>query len=103
LPKNGLYNARPPLVKEITRARELFAVLAPTFEHDDYCPIDEWFQEDYGLTAAEQHTAGFAASALAHAFNDEAETAEQSLIAPPSQVPRRGVTRRHDRGLLRPR
>jgi hypothetical protein len=69
--KNGLYNARPPLVKEITRARELFAVLAPTFEHEDYCPIDDWFREDYGLTAAEQHTAGFAASALANAFNDK--------------------------------
>jgi hypothetical protein len=45
--KNGLYNARPPLVNEITRARELFAVLAPSFEHEDYCPIDDWFRKDY--------------------------------------------------------
>jgi hypothetical protein len=82
--KNGLYNARPPLVKEITRARELFAVLAPTFEHEDYCPIDDWFREDYGLTAAEQHTAGFAASALANAFNDEADIGDRSLTAPPA-------------------
>jgi hypothetical protein len=84
LMKNGLYNARPPLVNEITRARELFAVLAPTFEHEDYCPVDEWFREDYGLTAAEQHTAGFAASALASAFDDEAEVGGRSLMAPPA-------------------
>jgi hypothetical protein len=82
--KNGLYNARPPLVNEITRARELFAVLAPTFEHEDYCPIDDWFREDYELTADEQHTAGFAASALANAFNDEVEIGDRSLTAPPA-------------------
>jgi hypothetical protein len=35
------------LVNEITRARELFAVLAPSFEHEDYCPIDDWFRKDY--------------------------------------------------------
>lgn len=84
LMKNGLYNARPPLVNEITRARELFAVLAPTFEHEDYCPIDHWFREDYGVTAAEQHTAGFAASALARAFDDEASIGDRSLMAPPA-------------------
>jgi hypothetical protein len=81
--KNGLYNAQPPLVNEITRARELFAVLAPTFEHADFCPIDEWFREDYGLTAAEQHTAGVAASALANAFDDDAAIGDRSLTAPP--------------------
>jgi hypothetical protein len=71
-------------VNEITRARELFAVLAPTFEHDDYCPIDDWFREDYGLSAAEQHTAGFAASALANAFNDDVEIGQRGLTAPPA-------------------
>lgn len=81
--KNGLYNARPPLVNEITRARELFAVLAPTLAHDQYCPFDEWFESDVGLTAVEQHTAGFAASALAKAFDDEADISDRSLIPPP--------------------
>lgn len=81
--KNGLYNAQPPLVNEITRARELFAVLAPTFEHADFCPIDEWFHEDYGLTAAEQLTAGVAVSALTNAFDDEAKVGDRSLTAPP--------------------
>lgn len=83
--KNGLYNARPPLVNEITRARELFGVLGPQLtDHEDFCSIDDWFRADYGLTAAEQHTAGFAASALAEAFNDEASISERSLTAPPA-------------------
>lgn len=81
--KNGLYNAQPPLVNEITRARELFAVLAPTFAHADFCPIDEWFHEDYGLTAAEQLTAGVAVSALTNAFDDEAGVGDRGLTAPP--------------------
>jgi hypothetical protein len=81
--KNGVYNARPPLVNEITRARELFAILAPTLEHDQFVPIDDWFREDYGLTAKEQLVAGQGAAALVHAFNDEIEIADRSLTAPP--------------------
>ena len=69
--KNGLYNTRPVMVNEFTRARELFAVLAPQLvDHPEYCPIDEWFVEDYGLTAAEQHSAGFAAYALSGAMRE---------------------------------
>ena len=81
--KNGLYNARPLLVNEITRGRELFAVLAPTLEHDDFCPFDDWFREDYGLTAREQHTAGEALAALSHAFNDDVDVGQRSLIPRP--------------------
>jgi hypothetical protein len=82
--KNGLYNARPVMVNEFTRARELFAVLAPQLvDHPDFCPLDEWFLTDYGLTAAEQHSAGFAAYVLSDALNEEAGVGERSLTAPP--------------------
>jgi hypothetical protein len=82
--KNGLYNARPVMVNEFTRARELFAVLAPQMvDHPEFCPIDEWFVEDYGLTAAEQHSAGFAAYALSRAMQEGGGVGERSLTAPP--------------------
>jgi hypothetical protein len=82
--KNGLYNNRPVMVNEFTRARELFAVLAPQMvEHPEFCPIDEWFLEDYGLTAAEQHSAGFAAYALSGAIEENVGVGERSLTAPP--------------------
>jgi hypothetical protein len=82
--KNGVYNARPPMVNEFTRARELFAVIAPQLtDHRDFCPIDEWFVEDYGLTAAEQHAAGFAAAVLSEMLKEHGEVNERSLTAPP--------------------
>jgi hypothetical protein len=77
--KNSLYNARPVMVNEFTRARELFAVLAPQMvDHPEFCPIDEWFVEDYGLTAAEQHSAGFAAYALSRAMQKAAGSANEA-------------------------
>lgn len=82
--KNGLYNARPVMVNEFTRARELFAVLAPQMgDHPEFCPIDEWFLEDYGLTAAEQHSAGFASYALSGAMQEDVGVGDRSLTAPP--------------------
>jgi hypothetical protein len=82
--KNGLYNVRPPLVNEVTRSREMFAVLAPQLAaHETFVPVDEWFVEDYGLTAKEQAVAGEALSALSQAFNDEAEISERSLFNAP--------------------
>ena len=82
--KNGLYNAKPPLVNEVTRSREMFAVLAPQLAaHEAFVPIDDWFVDDYGLTAKEQAVAGEALSALAHAFNDDIEISERSLFGAP--------------------
>jgi hypothetical protein len=82
--KNGLYNARPVMVNELTRAREMFAVLAPKMvDHPAFCPIDDWFLDDYGLTAAEQHSAGFAAYSLSGALKENVGVGDRSLTAPP--------------------
>jgi hypothetical protein len=82
--KNGVYNARPPMVNEFTRAREMFAVLAPQLtERADFCPVDEWFLADYGLTAAEQYSAGFAGYVLSKALDENVSVGERSLIVPP--------------------
>ena len=82
--KNGLYNARPVMVNEFTRAREMFAVLAPEMvDHPEHCPIDDWFLDDYGLTAAEQHSAGFAAYSVSGALQENVGVGDRSLTAPP--------------------
>lgn len=82
--KNGLYNARPVMVNEFTRAREMFAVIAPEMvDHPEFCPIDDWFLDDYGLTAAEQHSAGFAAYSLSGALQENVGVGDRSLTAPP--------------------
>ena len=80
--KNGTYNVRPVIVHEFTRARELLTVLAAQMRtHPEFCPIDEWFLKDYGLTASEQHAAGFAAYVLSNAMNEDADVGDRSLIA----------------------
>jgi len=82
--KNGLYNARPVMVNEFTRAREMFAVIAPAMiDHPEFCSIDEWFLHDYGLTAAEQYSAGFAVYSLSGALQENVGVGDRSLTAPP--------------------
>jgi hypothetical protein len=82
--KNGSYNNRSPNVNVFTRAHELFVNLPARLADDNhYCPIDDWFREDYGLDAAEQHAVGFALYALSHALDEEAEPGDRSVVAPP--------------------
>lgn len=72
------------MVNEFTRAREMFAVIAPEMvNHPEFCPINEWFVDDYGLTAAEQHAAGFAAYSLSGALQENVGVGDRSLTAPP--------------------
>ena len=82
--KNGSYNVRPPNLNAFTRARELFVELpARLLDDNHYCPIDEWFAEDSGLDASEQHAVGFALYGLSGAMYDDVEPGDRSLVAPP--------------------
>lgn len=82
--KNGSYNVRPPNLNEFTRARELFVELPARLVDDNHhCPIDDWFSEDYGLNAVEQHAVGFALYGLSGAMDDDVEPGDRSLLAPP--------------------
>jgi hypothetical protein len=84
LVKNGSYNARPPNLNEFTRARELFVELPARLVDDNHhCPIDDWFAEDYGLNAGEQHAVGFALYGLSGAMDDDVDPGDRSVIAPP--------------------
>jgi hypothetical protein len=82
--KNGSYNNRSPNVNVFTRARELFVNLPARLADDNhYCPIDDWFREDYGLNAAEQHAVGFALYALSGGLEEELQPGNRSVVAPP--------------------
>ena len=84
LVKNGSYNARPPNLNSFTRARELFVELPARLVDDvHHCPVDDWFSEDYGLNAGEQHAVGFALAGLSGALDDEAEPGDRSVVVPP--------------------
>lgn len=48
-----------------------------------HCPIDDWFAEDYGLNAGEQHAVGFALYGLSGAMDDDVEPGDRSVVAPP--------------------
>ena len=82
--KNGSYNVRPPNLNEFTRVRELFVELPARLVDDNhFCPIDDWFSEDYGLNSGEQYAVGFALYILSGAMDDEVEPGDRSVVAPP--------------------
>lgn len=99
--QNGLYNVRSVMVNEFTRARELFAVLAPRMtDHPEFCQIDQWFLEDYGLTSAEQHAAGFGAYVLSDAMKEDVGVGERSLTSAPEWRGDLQAKAEHANGLL---
>lgn len=52
----------PYLGSEVARVRALFQLLARRSaerSHHQYCPVDQWFEEDYGLSSEEQLRVGF--------------------------------------------
>jgi hypothetical protein len=82
--KNGSYNNRAPNVNVFTRARELFVNLPGRLRDDNhYCPIDEWFRDDYQLDAAKQHAVGFALYALSGGIDEEVAPGDRSVVVPP--------------------
>lgn len=59
---HGGLATHPALRHELARAHRLYAVLANSRaarRHRDYCPIDDWLREAYGLDFAELQAFGF--------------------------------------------
>lgn len=79
--QNGAFHSRRAPMNAFTRARTLFDELAPRFaDADEYCPIDEWFEADYGLSVDEQVTAGFALYGQAGGLDESRPASGRSLI-----------------------
>jgi hypothetical protein len=61
LVQNGVYNDTEPTLEAMTRPQALFLDLADGFvEHQDFCDVNAWFVEDYGLGISDQHAFGIA-------------------------------------------
>ena len=57
--QNGTYNSRDAPMETMTRPQTLFTETAADLrDHLDFCPVDEWFVEDYKLSISEQRFAG---------------------------------------------
>jgi hypothetical protein len=50
-----------------------------TRDHADFCPLDEWFATDYGLSVIEQYAAGWGLHAASRILDET------------PNLPRRGV------------
>lgn len=60
---NGGLASHGAIRNELARAYRMYEVIAKSRaarRHRDYCPLDEWLQEAYGLTFIELQTFGFA-------------------------------------------
>lgn len=79
--QNGAYNANGPPMESMIRHQILFGEVARSLEgHRDYCPIDEWFVEDYGLSVKEQYVLGFAVIASSKMLDEAAPLSGRCVL-----------------------
>lgn len=69
--KLSAYYSHPQVMQEVTRAELLLDIArSPAAEQfESYCPIDEWFEEELGLSATEQMRLMMAFAASTDAFD----------------------------------
>ena len=81
--QNGTYNSQDAPMETLTRPQTLFLETAAHLrDHRDFCPVDEWFIEDYGLSISEQYTLGFAVLATANIMDRSLRLDDRSLLGP---------------------
>jgi hypothetical protein len=81
--QNGTYNTQDAPMETLTRPQTLFLETAAELRnHQDFCPVDEWCIEDYGLSISEQHTLGFATLATANIMTESLGLDDRSLLGP---------------------
>jgi hypothetical protein len=81
--QNGTYNSRDAPMETMTRPQTLFTETAADLrDHTDFCPLDEWFVEDYKLSISEQYALGFAVLAMAKVMEESLHLHERSVLGP---------------------
>jgi hypothetical protein len=81
--QNGTYNSRDAPMETMTRPQTLFAETAADLrDHPDFCPVDEWFIEDYKLSISEQYALGFAVLATAKVMEASLQLHERAVLGP---------------------
>ena len=72
--QNGAYNRTPAPIGELGRAQKVFGEIAAApkaLASKNFCPLDDWMIEDFGLSIPEQLTLGFALGAMTHALMNQ--------------------------------
>jgi hypothetical protein len=81
--QNGTYNSRDAPMEAMTRPQTLFTETAADLrDHPDFCPVDEWFVEDYNLSISEQYALGFAVLATAKVMEASLQLHERAVLGP---------------------
>lgn len=81
--QNGTYNSQDAPMETLTRPQTLFIETAADLcDARDFCPVDEWCIEDYGLSISEQYTLSFAALASANTMTESLGLDDRSLLGP---------------------
>lgn len=83
LVQNGTYNRVNAILGEMVRPQILFADISTepgAKDHQDFCPIDEWFQADFGFTLAEQLALGLGVLGRSNILDEDVDLDERSLI-----------------------
>ena len=95
---NGGFVAHGSLMHEMARAHRMYEVVAKsghTRDHDDFCPIDDWLVEAYGMTFVELQAFGFVMLAGSKVKTED----EPPLAIDPSYFDTTAFRGRTDEGL----
>jgi hypothetical protein len=83
--QNGAYNNIEPPLNRLVRGYMLFVEISEaTREHEDFCPLDEWFANDYGLSVVEQFAAGWGLHAAAAVIDETPNLPGRGVVEPPT-------------------
>jgi hypothetical protein len=83
--QNGAYNNIKPPLNRLVRGYMLFVeIFDATREHEDFCPLDEWFANDYGLSVVEQYAAGWGLHAAAGVIDETRNLPGRGVVEPPT-------------------
>ena len=81
--QNGTYNSRDAPMEAMTRPQILFTETAADLrDHPDFCPVDEWFVQDYNVSISEQYALGFAVLATAKVMDASLQLHERAVLGP---------------------
>jgi hypothetical protein len=83
--QNGAYNnTEPPLNRLVRTYLQFVEIFDETRDHRDFCPLDEWFAADYGLSTIEQYAAGWGMHVASRVLDETRNLAGRGVIDPPA-------------------
>lgn len=83
--QNGAYNnTEPPLNRLVRTYLQFVEIFEQSRDHRDFCPLDEWFTADYGLSVVEQYAAGWGLHAASRVLDETRNLDGRGVVDPPT-------------------